>query len=118
MPEKAKMLIEKGGRVRGITKISGASLDTVRKLLESGEELRHIDQFPGVFMLVGDNKESISSMNINAENLTLDDPTVAFWTDNSAQAEYLNSTFETVWNEAVDANKRINELLGQSSPQI
>jgi hypothetical protein len=104
------MLIEKGGRVRGITKISGAYLDPVRKLLDSGEELRHIDQFPGVFMLVGDNKESISSMNINAENLTLDDPTVALWTDNKAQAEFLMATFETAWNKAVDAKKRLREL--------
>ncbi|MFZ0926367.1 MAG: hypothetical protein WCE82_09635 [Halobacteriota archaeon] len=110
IPEKSKMLIEKGGRVRGITKISGAYLDPVRKLLDSGEELRHIDQFPGAFMLVGDNKESISSMNINAENLTLDDPTVALWTDNKAQAEFLTTTFETAWNEAVDAKKRLREL--------
>ncbi|MGA9079188.1 MAG: hypothetical protein WB581_03000, partial [Halobacteriota archaeon] len=95
---------------RGITKISGAYLDPVRKLLDSGEELRHIDQFPGAFMLVGDNKESISSMNINAENLTLDDPTVALWTDNKAQAEFLTTTFETAWNEAVDAKKRLREL--------
>jgi len=110
IPEKSKMLIEKGGRVRGITKISGAYLDPVRKLLDSGEELRHIDQFPGVFMLVADNKESISSMSINAENLTLDDPTVALWTDNKAQAEFLTATFETTWNEAVDAKKRLREL--------
>ena len=110
IPQKSKMLIEKGGRVRGITKISGASLDPVRKLLDSGEELRHTDQFPGVFMLVADNKESISSMNVNAENLTLDDPTVAFWTDNKAQAEFLIATFETAWNEAVDAKKRLREL--------
>ncbi len=110
IPQKSKMLIEKGGRVRGITKISGASLDPVRKLLDSGEELRHIDQFPGVFMLVADNKESISSMNVNAESLTLDDPTVAFWTDNKAQAEFLIATFETAWNEAVDAKKRLREL--------
>jgi hypothetical protein len=118
IPKKSKMLIEKGGRVRGITKISGVwidpvrrvRIDPVRKLLDSGEELRHIGQFPGVFMLVGDNKESISSMDINAENLTPDDPTVAFWTDNKAQAEFLIATFETVWNEAVDAKKRLREL--------
>ena len=118
IPQKSKMLIEKGGRVRGITKISGVwidpvrrvRIDHVRKLLDSGEELRHIDQFPGVFMLVADNEESISSMNMNAENLTLDDPTVAFWTDNKAQAEFLTVTFETAWNDAVDAKKHLREL--------
>jgi hypothetical protein len=102
-------LIEKGGRVRGITKISGASLDIVRKLLNNGEELRHIDQYQGAFMLVGDKKESISSINVNAE-FALDDPIVAFWTDDQAYADFLTATFEVAWNEAVDAEKRVREL--------
>ena len=106
---KAKMLIEKGGRVRGITKISGTSLDIVRKLLNNGEELRHIDQYQGAFMLVGDKKESISSINVNAE-FALDDPIVAFWTDDQAYADFLTATFEVAWNEAVDAEKRVREL--------
>ena len=68
------MLIEKGGHVRGITKVSGTYLDPVRKLLDNGEEVRHIDQYQGAFMLVGDKKESISSINVNIEDPSLDDP--------------------------------------------
>jgi len=109
IPKKSKTLIEKGGRVRGITKISGTSLDIVRKLLNNGEELRHIDQYQGAFMLVGDEKESISSINVNAE-FALDDPIVAFWTDDQAYADFLTATFEVAWNEAVDAEKRVREL--------
>jgi hypothetical protein len=107
--KKSKMLIEKGGRVRGITKISGASLDVVRKLLDNGEEVRHIDQDQGTFMLIGDKKESISSINVNTE-FSLDDPIVAFWTDDQAYADFLTTTFETAWNEAVDAEKVVREL--------
>jgi len=106
---KAKMLIKKGGRVRGITKISGTSLDVVRRLMDNGEEVRHIDQYQGAFMLVGDKKESISSINVNTE-FSLDNPIVAFWTDDQAYADFLTATFEAAWNEAVDAEKQMREL--------
>ena len=110
LDEKSKMLIEKGGRVRGITKISGTSLDVTRRLMDNGEEVRHIDQYQGAFMLVGDKKESISSINVNMVDVSLDDPLVAFWTDDQAYADFLIATFETAWNEAVDAEKRAREL--------
>ncbi len=110
IPNKSKMLIEKGGRVRGITKISGTSLDVARRLMDNGEEVRHIDQYQGAFMLVGDKKESISSINVNMVDVSLDDPLVAFWTDDQAYADFLIATFETAWNEAVDAEKRAREL--------
>ena len=58
---------------------------------------------------VGDKKESISSINVNAE-FALDDPIVAFWTDDQAYADFLTATFEVAWNEAVDAEKRVREL--------
>ena len=109
IPTKSKMLIEKGGRVRGITKISETSLNVVRKLVDNGEEIRHVDQYQGAFMLIGDKKASISSINVNAE-FSLDDPIVAFWTDDQAYADFLTATFEAAWNEAVDAEKRVQEL--------
>ena len=110
IPSKSKMLIEKGGRVRGITKISGTNRDVVRKLLNNGEEVRHIDQFRGIFMVVGDKRESISLINVNIEDLTLDDEIVGFWTDDQVYSDYLIATFEAAWNEAVDAEARLREL--------
>jgi hypothetical protein len=110
LTEKSKMLIKKGGRVRGITEISGTYRDVVRERLDNGEELRHIGQYQGSFMLVGDKKESISSINVNVDDLSLDDRVVAFWTDDPSYAEYLISTFESAWKEAVDAEKRLQEL--------
>jgi len=110
IPNKSKMLMEKGGRVRGITKISGSSLDLARRLLDNGEEVRHIDQYQGAFMVVGDQRESISSINVNMENVSLDDPLVAFWTDDQAYADFLIATFEAAWDDAVDAEKRLREL--------
>jgi hypothetical protein len=108
--EKYKMLIEKGGRGRGLTQISGINRDAARKFLDIGEEVRHIDQFQGALMLVADKRESISSLNVSIEDLSLDDRVVAFWTDDSSYAEYLIATFEDAWKEAVDAKKRFQEL--------
>lgn len=110
LTDKAKMLIEKGGHVQGITQISDTYGDVVRELVDIGEKVRHVDQYQGTFMLVGDKKESISSINRNVEDLSLDDPIVAFWTDDQAYADYLVAAFEAAWNEAVDAEKRLREL--------
>lgn len=45
LDKKSKMLIEKGGRVQGLTQISGAYLDVVREHLNIGEDVRHLDQY-------------------------------------------------------------------------
>jgi hypothetical protein len=47
---------------------------------------------------------------VNTVDVSLDDPLVAFWTDDQAYADFLIATFETAWNEAVDAEKRVREL--------
>lgn len=61
-------------------------------------------------MLVADKKESISSMDVNVADLSLDDRVVAFWTDELPYAEYLVTTFEAAWNGAVDAEKHLKQL--------
>jgi hypothetical protein len=108
--EKCKTLIENGGRVRGITQITGIYRDVIQKRIDYGEEIRHVDSYQGAFMLVGDKKESISAIYLDLEELSLDDELRAFWTDNEAYADYLMSAFEFEWNNAVDANKRLLEL--------
>ena len=66
-------------------------------------------------MVVGDNRQSISSIDINAQDLSLDDKIVAFWTENPDYAAYLLSGFDKTWTEATDAQKRIEEL-GEDRP--
>jgi hypothetical protein len=116
---KSKALIEKGGRVRGITQISETDLRVVRELLDIGEDVRHVDQYRGEFMVVVDKTECISSIpqqSVNVGDLSLDDRVAGFWTDEPAYAEYLITTFEAAWKEAVDAKKRLEELQ-QGLPQ-
>jgi hypothetical protein len=111
LPEKCKMLIEKGGRVRGIFHISTPFVELARSLLDISENLRHIDQYEGVFFLVADKKQSISSMHLVAEDLALDDEIVAFWSEDPTYAEYLLSTFEPAWKRGINAQERVRELL-------
>jgi len=108
--EMAKKLIEKGGRVRGIIEDSDTHFGVVPEHLNNGEDVRLFDQYRGTFMLVADKRESISSINVKANDLSLDDRIVAFWTENQAYADFLVAMFEAEWKETVDAEKRRQEL--------
>ncbi len=110
LTDKCKALIENGGRVRGITRITNTYAEVIGKLLDDGGEVRHVDRYQGAFMVVGDKKESISSIYLDLEELSLDDQLRAFWTNNLAYADYLMSTFEFEWQSAVDAKKILQEL--------
>ena len=108
--QSAKRFIEKGGVIRGIVPVSRANLEGVRLRLDIGEDLRHSDQLPEVFMFVGDRKYSISAMNIGIQEYTRDTPFTAFWSEDLTYAEYLLASFESAWSEAVPAAERIQEL--------
>ncbi|HYC20611.1 MAG TPA: hypothetical protein VEF35_08375 [Candidatus Bathyarchaeia archaeon] len=111
LPEKSKTLIEKGGRVRGVFHISPPFIELARVLLDIGENLRNVEHYEGVFFLVADKKQSISSMHLHTEDLALDDEIVAFWSEDPNYADYLLSNFEPAWKRGVDAQERIRELL-------
>jgi len=116
--EKFTMLIQKGVPVRGIADISHRYISTTRELLDIGEDVRHSDTYSGIFMVVRDNKESLSSMSVDAMNLSIDTPVVALWSDDPTFAAYLMSTFEMVWEQSVPAAQRIEELLKEGPPDI
>jgi len=116
--ENTKMFIERGGRVRGIADLSYPYIKEIQQRLGTGADVRYFPQYQGIFMLVGDRKESISSMNVDVESLSIDTPVVALWSDNLTYAEYLLSTFELAWEQAIPAARRIEELLKAGPPNI
>ncbi len=116
--EKTKLFIQRGGRVRGIADFSYQYIGAMRERLDAGEDVRHISQYQGTFMLVRDRQESISSMSVTAESLSIDTPVVALWSDDPTYAEYLVSTFEIAWEQAIPAAQRIEELLKKGPPQV
>ena len=113
----SKKLIENGGYVKGVFRITSPYVELARSRLAIGEDLRHVDQYDGVFLLVGDKKQSISSIHVNQEDLLVGDPVVAFWSEDSTYAEYLLSNFEQAWTQGVDAQERISELLKEGPSQ-
>jgi hypothetical protein len=116
--ENIQTLAQNGGRIRGIADFSYQYIAEMRDILDTGTDLRHFPQYQGVLMLVGDKRESISSMGVPAESLSIDTPVVFLWSDNSTYAEYLMSTFETAWGQSIPAAHRIEELLKEGPPDI
>jgi hypothetical protein len=112
--EKIKAFIQKGGSSRGVVQISPANITEIQLFLDAGEDIRHSDEGHEVYMFVGDKRHSISSLNIGVKEFILDTPVTAFWSDSPAYAEYLVTSFERVWSEAVPAAQRIKELLEES----
>jgi hypothetical protein len=53
-------------------------------------------------MLIGDDKESISSVYIEPEHLSLESPITAFWTSDPDYAQWLLSAFEAEWTLSVE----------------
>jgi len=110
LTSKSKMLILNGGRVRGVFSISSPYVEVARSLLDIGEDVRHIDEYEGVFFLVGDKKQSISSLHVRTQDLSIDDQIVAFWSKDPNYADYLLLNFKLAWTQGTEAEQRIREL--------
>ena len=118
LTEKTNVFIRKGGRIRGIPDISYLYIEKIRDFLDNGVDVHNFHQYPGIFMLVGDEKESISTMSIDVGSFSIDTPVVALWSDDPTYADYLMSTFEVTWEQSVSAAQQIEELLKEGPPKV
>ncbi len=109
--------LQRGGTSRGIVPLSNANVEAMQTSLSRGEDIRHSDEIHELFMLVGDQRYSVSAINTGVAEYTLDTPVVAFWSESATYAEYLLTAFETAWSQAVPAAQKIEELLGQRGEQ-
>ena len=114
--EAASEFIKRGGRVRVVVDISYQIIDPVREMIAIGKEVRHIDQH-GITFVVFDKKISISAINAEVTRISLNAPVSGLWTDDPNYAKYLTSTFELLWNQAIDAKERIQQLLKEGPPK-
>ncbi len=114
---KAKQFIQNGGVIRGVIPISGANIRGVRMRLDIGEDIRHSDEVHELYMFVGDQRYSVSAINVGTDPYTLDAPITAFWSDDPNYAEYLLTSFENEWVKAVPAEERIRVLLEHGEKQ-
>jgi sugar-specific transcriptional regulator TrmB len=115
--EAAKMLIDRGGKVRGITDISYQMIELVQQRLNAGEDIRHFGG-RGIFFVVFDRKISISAINPDVRSISLEEPIKGLWTDDITYADYLVHTFELLWEQSIPAAQRIEELLKEGPPQV
>ena len=116
--EVVKKLVERGGQVRGICDISHPIIEAVQELLDIDEDVRHFDQYQGIYLGVFDSKSGMSSINADFTRISLDEPVTALYADDQTFANYLASTFELLWEQAVPAAQRIEELLKAGPPPV
>jgi sugar-specific transcriptional regulator TrmB len=114
--EAASEFIKRGGKVRAIIDISYQVIEPVREMISIGEEVRHIDQH-GITFVVFDKKIAMSTINAEIKRISLNAPAFGLWTDDQAYAHYLASTFEMLWDQAIDAEERIQQLLKEGPPE-
>jgi hypothetical protein len=106
-------LVQRGGSVRGVTDISYAEIELAQELLDVSEEVRHFAGYRGMFYAVFDKKYCLSAIKIDIRRLSVNEPASMLYVDDPTYADYLGSTFELLWEQAVPANLRIAELLKQ-----
>jgi len=115
--QQEREFIEREGQCRGITEISYRLIDTIRHLLDIGADVRHFGDYRGAYFGVFDKKYCIRAINIDVQHRRLDASLSMFYTDDPVFADYLVSTFEMFWKQAVTAEERIQELLEQRPQQ-
>ena len=115
--EDDKKFINRGGTIRFITDITYPYVELIQQHLDMKMEVKHLDQYTGILFFVFDKKISMSGINVDIKQVSLNEPVSVLWTDDPTYADYLTSTFEWLWEQATPAAQRIEELLKDGPPQ-
>jgi sugar-specific transcriptional regulator TrmB len=102
---------ERGVRVRFITEILPRNISSVREALAGGIEVRHYDDYAGMRYIVTDTRESLTTITYDALRHGKDAYDTAFWTNSPEFAQYLEASFELLWNGGVEALQRVDAVL-------
>ena len=60
----------------------------------------------------------VNAINADLRRMSLDESMSALLTDDLTYANYLVSTFEVLWEQAIPAAQRIEELLKEGPPHV
>jgi sugar-specific transcriptional regulator TrmB len=113
----AKKILEQGASVRGITDIRYAEIASAQEQVDIGVDLKHFDNYEGLYFAVVDRKHCISAINVDINRISLNEPISMLWTDDPTYADYLTATFEVLWAQAIPAAEHIQELSAQGPPK-
>jgi sugar-specific transcriptional regulator TrmB len=103
--------VERGVRVRFVTEILPRNVSSAREALAGGIEVRHYDNYAGMRYLVADTRESLTTITFDALRHGKDAFDTAFWTNSPEFAQYLEASFELLWNDGVEAAQRVDAVL-------
>ena len=115
--EDDKKFIDRGGKIRFITDITYPYVEVIQQHLDIEMEVKHLDKYTGILFFVFDKKISMSAINADLKRVSLNEPVSVLWTDDPTYAEYLIGTFELMWEQAIPAAQRIEELLKEGPPR-
>ena len=93
-----------------------AGIESAKEALDIGEDVRHLDSYQGVYFAVVDRKVCLHGINVDIKHISLSQPLAILYADDPTYAEYLIATFEMLWQQAVPAAQRIEELQKQGPP--
>ena len=116
--DEVKKRIERGVSFRMLTDVSYSAIEFIKEALSIGEEVRHLDGYQGVYFAVLDGKMCLHGINLDIKHISLTQPIAMLYTDDPTYAEYLNATFEMLWQQAIPAEQRIEELQKQGPPKV
>jgi sugar-specific transcriptional regulator TrmB len=123
--EETKKFIDRGGKVRLISDLSYPTIELAQQAMDIGIDGRVYDGYTGVMFTVFDRKTSqitinmdMITINMDMDSVSLNQPLSILMTDDPAYAHYLISTFELLWEQAVPAEQRIEELLKEGPPHV
>jgi HTH-type transcriptional regulator, sugar sensing transcriptional regulator len=103
--------VERGVRVRYVTEILPRNISSAREALAGGIDVRHYDNYAGIRFLVADARESMTTITFDALRHGKDAGDTAFWTNSPEYAQYLEASFELLWDATTDATQRIDAVL-------
>ncbi len=102
---------KRGVKFRYITEITKNNLSYCKRQLDMVDELRHLNKVRGNFLI--SESESVSSLEVSPQHPITD----GYYTNSKKLVQMMGYVFETLWDNAIPAEERINQLeTGRYSP--
>ena len=103
----------RGVRLRCITEITVNNIHYCKQLLEIVDELRHLDNIVGTFYV--SDKECLVPESIHKKGKPASQ--IIYWNVNET-VKHQQYVFETLWNKAISAQQKINQIEKGELPEV